>query len=133
MHKLNPRSLAALAALTLLGLTGSALAGQKASWPVSVSTASRIASGAMSSARNSADTSQRLECWSLAAAAGGSYASCYARDAAGLSASCYTFNADLMATVRALHGDDLVSFTYDTSGQCQSVQVVHSSIVEPKL
>ncbi|CAM3560131.1 hypothetical protein G4177_05900 [Corallococcus sp. ZKHCc1 1396] len=113
-----------------MGLSTASFAGTKVSSPVVVNTVARTFSGSLGSARNSADTQQLLICYTLTS---GTTAVCQARDASGVSVSCTTTNAALLAQVRSLNSDSYLQATYDVSGNCTDIVVGTGSSFEPKV
>lgn len=114
-------------AASILAVSTAAYAGLRQSYPVQVF--STHASGSVASARNSANSTESLECWTYSAGSGG----CSARSAAGVNAMCsFGVNANLAATVRSINGDSWVAFYFDTAGTCTSIQVNNGSYYEPK-
>ena len=126
------KKLIVVAAFVATGVTViSAWAGYKGNFPVYVNTSSRVAGGALSSARNSADTIQSLGCavWSLP---GTRYAQCYAEDASGTYVSCMTTDASMIATASTVTGDSTLDFDWDVNHNCTYLSVEQQSYVAPK-
>ncbi len=116
--------------MAVLG-AGAAWAGQRGDNFVVISTASRTLWGSFGSARNSADSVQYIQ---LAVQAGpsGEVAWVFARDASGVSASCFTSSAALVSTAKAVTSDAYIQATWDTGGQCTNLEVRTTSIHPPK-
>jgi hypothetical protein len=134
LKKLVPMALLAAS----LSSGGLALAGYKATYPVTVSVAYRYAYGSMGSARNSLDGNQILNCYLQAGTsqAGASFApqaTCTAEDANGNSAYCSTTEASFVDAVRMMvTGDSYISFGWNANGVCNGIQVYNASYFEPK-
>jgi len=109
-----------------------AIAGVKFSGNVYIDAVSRYAYGSLGTARNSADGYSWVTCGVQSGTTGSMYASCYAVNASGVSASCGTTNANLVAVVATLEGDSSISFQWDSSGLCTYISVGQSSAAEPK-
>lgn len=115
--------------LPVLALVPSvAEAGTKCAYPVSVDPVGRSASGALSSARNSADTLAYLSCTSYA----WGYVSCVARNGAGTVSSCGTSDPVYVDMLQTLNSDSYVYFAWDAAGTCTSMIVENMSCLEPK-
>ncbi|MBN9688491.1 MULTISPECIES: hypothetical protein [unclassified Corallococcus] len=110
-----------------MGLSTASFAGEKFSYPVAVDTTNQTFSGSMGTARNSTDTLQILSCFYST-----SFVSCFAQDDSGVSASCLSTDAELVATVRALGSDSYLQVNYDNAGTCTSIIVGAGSYFEPK-
>ncbi|RKG83187.1 hypothetical protein D7W79_00665 [Corallococcus exercitus] len=111
-----------------MGLSTASFAGAKSSQPIYVDNVNRAFSGSMGSVRNSSDTTQSLYCSSSSAG----YGSCIATNASGVSVSCLTTNANLLAVIRSVNSDSYVQVTYDSTGNCTSILVGTGSNHEPK-
>jgi len=124
--KLRLTSIACVS-LGLLAST-SAMAGFKTAQSVVISDLYQFANGMLGQVRNSSDTTQYIGCatWS-----GLGY--CYAVNSAGVSRSCSTSDADMLATIRSLSSDSSLMFYWNSSGQCTFVEVDTSSDAPPKL
>jgi hypothetical protein len=115
--------------LPLLALVPSvAEAGAKCAYSVSVNPVGRYASGAMSSARNSADTLSYLACTAYA----WGYAFCVARNSAGTVSSCGTSDPAYVNMLQTLNPDSYVYFAWDEAGTCTSLVIENVSCLEPK-
>jgi hypothetical protein len=121
---------ALLAAILVLETT--AWAGTKVSYGVYIDTTSRYAQGALGTVRNSTDGLQEIQCGVWAYLGGGSYATCYARDASGNQGSCFTSAANLVPMAAAISGDSLMSFEWDASGNCTEIGATNGSEHAPK-
>lgn len=108
-----------------------AVAGNRFAQAVVVNAAYHNAYGDLGAARNSADSVQLFSCYTTTYV-GADYGSCYARDAAGATTSCYTTDPGLLAAIRSVQGDSYVYFAADASATCTTVQVTHSSQLQPK-
>ncbi len=112
-------ALAALAA-------GTATAGQRWVYTVSVNDTSRFANGAVADVRASADTQQSIGCYSNQYTA-----SCFATTATGLSRSCSTGNAALIEVARSVGPESYIYFQWNTDGTCNYILVDNSSRFKP--
>lgn len=122
--------LASVASLTVCSL---AHGGAKYPYPVHVETAYRYAYGSMGSARNSADTTTFIQCYMTAQPGYAVTGGCEAREASGVSASCFFANSPFHEKVLAgMNGDSEIFFTWTPDGMCDSLQVVSGSQYEPK-
>ena len=121
-----------LVALAVLGSAGSALAGSKLVSTVSIDVAGKRASGAIGSARASADTRQWIGCYSGAYADGSVMGFCGAVDANGLTRQCTIRDPKQLEEVRSLSSDGHISFRWNDSGLCTEVIVMHMSYWAPK-
>ena len=122
--------IAALAAAGLASASASALAGAKSLGATTVyhwgSTVS--VQGTFGATRNSASTTEYLECGSNAGAG-----FCTYHDPSGSYYSCSTTDAAQIAAIRSMSGDSYVNFSYDTStNACTYVLSYASSRAEPK-
>jgi hypothetical protein len=115
----------------ILGFSTTAFAGYKWGQPVTIDTTARSATGTMGTARATADSVQYLEC---AASAGTSnvVAQCWARDAAGTTVACRSFNNYIFSALAAINSDSRITFTWDATGTCTTVSVQTGSSYQPK-
>ena len=123
-----------LAAAAGLLATLAAYAGNKA-W-LNVMIWDGYAAGTVGYARNSTDNSiESIGCytWGNNTTADSGAGGCQATNAQGLSRSCVTNNASLLATMRAVNGDSYLSFNWDANGYCTFVWVSNNSAYEPKV
>jgi len=131
MIKTSLAAIVAVAALVSASLP--AYAGYKGTYPVVVDLTGRSARGALGSARNSANSTEYILCYLQV---GGAYPfyGCDLRNAAGVTGSCQTSDANLIAQLRALRGDDYIEIKWDTSvnPQCTSITINKGSYFEPK-
>lgn len=67
--------------------------------------------GGMAAARDSADNIQYIGCYAYGSL-GLSWGYCVAVTASGESASCYAYDADIVGSMRAVHGDGGVAFAF---------------------
>ncbi len=118
---------AALAISGSLALTAIAHAGARWYWPISVDRTHRWASGALGTVRSSPDGNSLIGCGS-----NGLNVTCVASDASGMWVSCVTSDPTLMTSIRALNGDSMLAFTWDTNGVCSSFQIENVSAYDPK-
>jgi len=113
-------------------LVGTAWAGMKAASTVYINTSGMYANGMLGASRNTADSVQYIGCYSWAYATGATYATCYARDASSVYASCTTTAAPLVQVVHGLNGDSHLWFSWDASGNCSEIDVYNVSQTPPK-
>ncbi len=108
-------------------------AGIKEDIPVVVDLGGRTATGALGTARNSADWRQVIGC-SLQANAGVAHLSlmCEAMDAQGVAIQCASNDASLVTASLAISGDSQVTFTWDRFRQCTSLTVRNGSTLDLK-
>lgn len=123
-------------ALALAGVsataTSVAFAGQKATANVFIDTVNRRASGALGSARNSADARQLIGCQTEANSAGAERGQCTAVNAAGITVRCTTTVAAIIDVMQSVSGDSHVVFHWNQDGTCRAVTVGNFSHFEPK-
>ena len=125
MKKIVPVVLLSLAA-------ASAYAGAKGNDFVTISTQFSYATGAMGSARNSADAMQQIGCGFVANTGQNTYLSCSAIDAKGNRAWCISTNSELVKAAQGIGTDTDLVFTWDASGNCTSLNVYNGSNNPPK-
>lgn len=111
-----------------MGLSTLSIAGEKFSASVFVNTTTRAFSGNLGTARNSSDGLQHLWCSSVSTGVG----YCYAKDASGVTASCATIDAGMIATIRSLNSDSNLQVTYDSAGYCTLIWISTGSHFETK-
>lgn len=114
--------LTAMVALGMAATTATALAGLKINSTVTVNTTSRYATGALGSARNSADSVQYIGC-SVTDSAGSAFVSCSARNSAGRFASCTSSDVGKVSAASSINSDSYIYFRYDSSGVCTYLSV----------
>ena len=112
---------------------GVVTAGEKLSAPVVVNTVARTASGAMGTARNSADGNQMIGCQVNSGTTFSENVLCSARDAAGNFRSCQSFNATLIQAATAISSNSQLFFAWDVNNACTSLSVTTFSRFEPPL
>jgi hypothetical protein len=114
----------------VLGLFGaaSALAGNRFAAVVFIDDNVRFASGSLGGAHNTTDRVQFIGC-----SVGPFLTQCFARNSAGMQRSCVTSDEVLVANARAINGDSLINFSWNTGGQCVGINVENSSRPPPKL
>jgi len=110
-----------------------AWAGYRASSPVGVSTTSRFATGALGSARNSADSTQYIGCSLYSTSTSEVRAYCYAVDSAGTAGNCVTSDPHLVQIAAAVNGESYIMFQWDAAGNCIAIQRSELSFFPPKL
>lgn len=126
MHKRNLLARTAIATL-LSSLAFSSFAGQTGSYPVFINDGIRYAAGSMVAARYSADDVQRIECKSFAHISGQISATCYAKNAQGVTRSCFTTVPALVETARAASAESLISFRWNEDGDCEMIDIDNAS------
>ena len=128
-----------LVAIGVLALSSSiAMAGLVKSVPVTVTVnadGSGSANGNMASARASGNDVEYIGCGvrKYANATGGAdaYGFCQASDAAGVTAYCFTNNAELLDAFENVADFSFVSFSYNAEGQCQLIGISTQSFYIP--
>jgi hypothetical protein len=125
----------ALGAALVLGWSGAAQAGAKGANNVYVSVASRVAQGDLGQARNNADSTQFIGCYTQSyrnASGAFEQVNCQARDVSGVYYSCYATEPELVRSARSINGDSFLSFFGDASGKCVNILVGNDSMYQPK-
>jgi hypothetical protein len=128
-----------LLAIGVLALSSSiAMAGLVKTVPVTVTVnadGSGNANGSMASARAAGNDVEYIGCGvrKYANAAGGvdTYGFCQASDAAGVTAYCFTNNADLLDGFENVADYSYVTFSYNAEAQCQMVGISTQSFYIP--
>lgn len=114
-----------LAAMVTLGMAASAataLAGLTANQTVTVNPITRVAQGALGSARNSADNIQFIGC-TVTDAAGVAFVTCSARGPGGNFATCTSNDPGKVAAASSINSDSFVLFRYNAQGACTFLSV----------
>lgn len=114
--------LTALFSIGLAAASATALAGLKINTVVTVNTISRFASGALASARSSADVVQFIGC-SVTDSAGAAFVTCSARSSTGAFAACTSTDVGKVSAASSISSDSFVSFRYDATGACTFLSV----------
>jgi hypothetical protein len=117
-------------AAVLFASTGHA--GLKAADTVSIDSVNRTAFGAFGSVRNSANAVEFMYCYAYHYASGSSTAVCSARNSAGVTLTCSSTSAPIVAAADSLSGDSQLYFQADASGNCVFVRTLNSSQYPPK-
>ena len=118
---------AALGALSI-GYARDSRAGYKYAHPVTINNTYRYAAGSLSSAHNTADTVQYLGCRSEKYADGSGWGYCWAYDAAGQHAICFTTNGGFLDRMASLSDDTHLTFYWGAgSSDCTKIVVQNSS------
>jgi len=127
-----------VAIAVLASISSIAMAGLAKTVPVTVTVnadGSGNASGNMASARASGNDVEYIGCGvrKFVNPTGGvnTYGFCQASDAAGVTVSCSTNNAELLDAVENVADFSYVSFSYDAEGQCQFIGVSTQSFYIP--
>jgi hypothetical protein len=128
-----------LITIGVLALSSSiAMAGLVKSVPVTVTVnadGSGTASGSMASARASGNDVEYIGCGvrKRVNATGGAdtYGFCQASDAAGVTAYCFSDNAELLDGFENVADFSFVTFSYDAEGQCRHLGVSTQSFYIP--
>ncbi len=106
---------------------GSVFAGQRLSTVVFIDDNIRFASGSVAGAHNSTDRVQHIGCTVAV------QANCVARNSAGITRTCATDNAVMMANARSINSTSMIIFTWTTNGACASISVNNTSLTPPKV
>jgi hypothetical protein len=110
-----------------------ALAGLKSYQYVYIDLVNHSAIGDLGAVRNSSDSSQRVGCSIVTNGVGGNVSGhCWAGDTAGNYVDCGTVDPDMLATIRSLHGDSRLFFSWGSSVYCSSIWVGNYSDTAPK-
>lgn len=144
---MNKRSITRRGVAAVLGIAsalvgGGALwvgrveAGYKGTYEVFIDASGQRAGGGLGSARNSADGNQEISC-SATASGLNHYLICYAVNSVGESASCYAQDNPAsegidFAGLTIMTESAYVEFTWDSQGNCTTVNVADYSSLEPK-
>jgi len=121
--------IAAVCAVCMVLVTGSALAGFKTGQQVVIG--SGFANADLGYVHNTPDTTQYIGCYTYAYP-NQVYGGCFARDLNGTYASCYTSNAGMINVISALKADGYLLFYWDTNGSCTFVEQETDSMRAPK-
>ncbi|MFY2559980.1 hypothetical protein ACN469_20375 [Corallococcus terminator] len=116
---------------SILGLIGTAHAGAKFSFNVTVDPGVRLAAGNMGDARGSADVLQFIGCHTFARRAIAPYLLCEARDAWGTYGTCTSMDANLIAAIQSIGPASYILFKWDTAGECTDIEVRNDSRYPP--
>jgi hypothetical protein len=108
------------------------IAGTHRAFAVTIDDIGMSADGPLGSARNSGDTLQLIGCYTAADAGSGSVGLCHAVDANGVARQCFTYDPQLIATIRSLNGDSDLTFYWNSDGSCSGVSVSNNSVFAPK-
>jgi hypothetical protein len=130
MSKPSLALLGSVCALASLFTSTPTLAGLKVVQPVLISEG--VARGGLGAARGTTDTTQVIGC-EVSAAIDGPWAFCFARNAERIERVCFTDSPTLIAAMPALNGDSLLTFRWDSKGECTSVHIYNGSEVAPKI
>jgi hypothetical protein len=128
-----------LLAIGMLALCSSvALAGLVKSVPVSVTVnpdGSGQANGSMATARASANDVEYIGCgvrrFDNGAGGAGAHGFCQASDAAGVTGSCVTVNAELLDAIENVADYSFVTFSWNSEGECGLIGVSTQSFYIP--
>jgi hypothetical protein len=134
-RKFTKAIVAAGTLVTASGLATEAGAGLKENLPawVRLAGANSAMGGSLGSVRNSSDGTQYIQCVTAQNTTGWVYGTCYAVDANGTSASCWTNNSALVQQMNAIGGDSSATVYFDAdSGACTYVYVQNGSLLAPK-
>jgi hypothetical protein len=126
-----------VAAATIGGSASPALAGDRLFVPVVVQNMGPAqpysASGSVSAAYNSVDGNQVILCKQSVYAFGYSFGYCWAVDANGNSATCFTANATMLAVMGTVNDGSIIEFGADAgSTDCSFLSVKNGSLTDPK-
>ena len=128
------RRAAVFAGLALL-ICGPARGGYKDKWPLTINLGTSTVQGSLASVRGSPDAKALLGCEvsGLAGAYGGFAVSCWAYDAAGVFAGCWSNDPVMAGALSSLNGDSLLRFSFDAQGKCTYLTATNLSWAEPKV
>jgi hypothetical protein len=132
MTRFRPVSMVAVCASVLILTSHSAIAGTQRASAVTIDDIGMSASGPLGSARNSGDTRQAIGCYTAADAGSDSVGLCQAVDANGVGRQCFTYDPQVLATIRSLNGDSYLLFYWNSDGSCSGVSVSNRSDYQPK-
>ncbi|HKE13378.1 MAG TPA: hypothetical protein VKB80_00820 [Kofleriaceae bacterium] len=130
------KHIVALAVVAAVGGAGAvAHAGLKSSRPTTVSKsgASGWADGILGSARNGGGAYEYLACGLQSYSTGDLFGFCYANDAAGQFAYCYTDAPTMIEAIQSVSGDSAVYFEWNGNGECTMFSMGNGSMDPPKL
>lgn len=114
--------LTAMVAFGMAATSAPALAGFTANPTVTVNPVTRVAQGALGSARNSPDNIQFIGC-SVTDAGGVAFVTCSARGPAGNFATCTSNDPGKVAAASSINSDSFVVFRYNPRGVCTFLSV----------
>lgn len=116
---MKQRLVGLLSLCAILGVWAThAVAGDRERSEVLVQSEYRYAFGSMSSARDSADSTQYIGCNMYS-----TLAVCYAENASGTFGMCSTSDPAMMTLARSLDSGSWLSFDWDANGTCTDIQV----------
>jgi hypothetical protein len=131
-HNNRADRIALLTALSTTLLSGSLIAGEKLSYPVTIDLSTRTAYGDLSTARSGSiyDTKSKLQCTVNSENSVG----CQAVTSSGATASCQKYQApqSMVNAVMNLQSDGYVAFTWDANGVCTYILSETSSHWAPR-
>ena len=133
MTRMRTKILGAILAGGVLFSVGAAVkAGYQLENTVSINTYAtyRSGSGAMGTARNSADANQQIGC-RVEASTGSNFARCLARTAAGAYLECTTSSAAIVQAAAAIGSASRIYFTENLAGTCTSLHAQNESNWKP--
>jgi hypothetical protein len=123
----------ATAVVVIAGLLGARAAWAGAKYTTSIYIGSGYASGGIGDVRNSASPYEYIQCDAMAYAGGYADGWCYAWDGANV-AYCYTTDPTLVDMLKHVpEGSGHISFAFNSSYECTSIEVTRSSYAPPKL
>jgi hypothetical protein len=118
--------------LGVLLATSDSLAGNKTTGEVTAY--SNAGFGSVGGARNSADTTQYIECSTAVSPQQGHHGFCTARDASGTTVGCFTSDANMIRVLASVNASSYIYFRFDTAtGECSQVTVKNSSRYPPPI
>lgn len=100
--------------------------------PVYINTSTMYAQGSMGSARAASNTVESIGCVVEAYPGYSVTVTCYARNSAGTSVSCTSFDPALANVATAIADSSEVTFTWNSSGYCTLLEVNTFSHYRPK-
>lgn len=129
--RIGERRFAITALIT--ALVGTAHAGKRTPAPVVINSANRSASGSVGSARNSSDNTQYIKC-TTSTSLTSHMITCTAMDSNNHPASCSMIGDDTnpILGLSVMSESSMITFTWDSSGNCTSVLISTYSDYVPK-
>ncbi|MCB9795242.1 MAG: hypothetical protein H6741_21275 [Alphaproteobacteria bacterium] len=120
-----------LTALALLSISSIGFAGMQSSATTSVVTYSSgagYASGAVAATHDSSDSSSFVYCQVLSSTTVAEMVFCSVKDSAGNTASCWSYDAGMVASARTMGDASNLTLYFDTSAECTTLYAYNSSI-----
>ena len=121
-----------VASVLVLGSAGTVEAGQRKDAFVVVNTTARTASGSMGSARQSSGSVQSIGCSVVLSPDFDQWGTCIATNSAGTTATCAFSGNSFWDILSALGDDAYITFKWDATGACTSLEIQNYSYYLPK-